>query len=103
MLEDPALELLELRSRFKAQLTCEPSSTGLERVEGLRLAAGSIEREHQLCERTLAERLLMDEAFDLRNEIGRSSEHQVSFDSLLERSEALLLESLGFPGGDRLV
>ena len=46
----------------------EPMPTRLHRGQSIRLAAGAVERQHQLAEQPLAERVLVDKPLELGNE-----------------------------------
>src|SRR5206468_1183196 len=67
-----------------------PGSVARER---LRLAAAAVQREHQLAERALAQRLLLDECLQLADEPRVLAQLELGFNPLLERAEAELVEA----------
>ena len=75
-------------------------SVGGERVS---LAAGAVERAHQLRTEPLAQRVLADERFQLADEAGMAPELEVGVEAELERPEPLLLECRDLPLREGLV
>ena len=69
MLEDRALELLQLVSRLDPQPVDECAARVLVGVEGFGLPAGAIERGHQVPAQTLAQRVLGNELLELPDQI----------------------------------
>ena len=92
MPQDLRLETLELRPRLDPELVDEAAARGLVGVEGLGLAAGSVEREHQLPAEGLAQRMLAHERLQLADDVAVAPQLQVGVDPLLERHEPELLE-----------
>ena len=68
--EDPPFELLQLRPRLEAELVGEPVAGRLHDGEGVGLSPGAVEREHQLAEEPLAQRMLAHEPLQLGHELG---------------------------------
>ena len=60
VLEDPALEGLELLAGLEPELLDEAAPRLLERLERVGLAAGAVERQHQLGREALAQRVLAE-------------------------------------------
>ena len=73
---------------------------GLER---LCLAAGAVERDHELAAEALAQRILLHEAFELHDHTRVLSEGELGLDSGLDRCQAKLLEAADLALGERLV
>ena len=67
--EDRALQVLQLDSRLETQLTVEKLSAFPVGLEGLRLAAGAVEREHQEPAQPLAKRVFADKRFELGHQL----------------------------------
>ena len=61
MLQDRPLELAESRAGLDPELVLERDTALAEYLERLGLAAGPVERRHQLRPQPLAERVLRDE------------------------------------------
>jgi hypothetical protein len=74
VVEDLPLELLQTGARLEPEVVGEPAPTCLVGGERLSLAAGAIERPHELCERSLAVRVLVDQLLELRHELGAPPE-----------------------------
>ena len=72
--QDCLLDRPQARPRFEAQLFDEVAPRLPVRLQRLRLAAGPVEREHQLAAQPLAERVLGDESLELRDERRASAE-----------------------------
>ena len=69
MREDRALQVLQLDSRLETQLAVEELSAFPVGLEGLRLAAGSVEREHQEPAQPLAKGMLADKRVELGHQL----------------------------------
>jgi hypothetical protein len=72
-------------------------------VEGIRLTAASVEREHQLAPQTLPERVFVHEPLDLCDQLEMTTKRQLCVDPVLERGEVELLESRDRGPGEGLV
>ena len=92
VLEHPRRELAERRRRLDAELAPECPPGGMEDVEGLRLAAGAVEREHQLSPETLAKRMQRDQGVELTDERAVETKCQVRLDALLDGCQPELLQ-----------
>ena len=67
--EDRALQVLQLDSRLETQLAVEELSALPVRLEGLRLAAGAVESEHEEPAQPLAKGVLADKRLELGHEL----------------------------------
>ena len=85
VIEDLALEPLQLRARLDTQLVHERAPRPLIRVQRLRLSARPVEREHQLSAQTLAKRVPRDERLQLGDQVVVPAKRQVGLDPLLYR------------------
>ena len=90
--EDRALEALERWARLDAQFPDEQVAGLLVGGERVGLAAGPVEREHELSAKALAVRMAGDESFELGDEVAAVPELELGIDSLLDGLQALLLE-----------
>ena len=70
--------------------------------ERVRLAAGTVEREHQEPAQPLAEGLIPDERLQLPYDLPRAAERQIGLEALFERDQAQLLEAADLVAGERL-
>ena len=87
MAQDRALEFLQRRARFDAELPDEqPAAVPVAR-ERVRLPAAPVEREHQLPPQPLAEGLRLDEGLEIGDEPLVPAELEVGVGPLLERGE----------------
>ena len=98
MAQDGLLELAELRPRLEAQLVEQDASRILVCLQRVRLAAHTVEREHQLATQTLSHRVLGHESLELADDLVVAAEAEISFEPALERGEPQLFE----PGDLRL-
>ena len=100
--QDRCVELLERRARLDPQLVDERAAGFLIGAKRLGLAPRPVEREHQLAAEPLAERILLDEALQLADELGCRATFEIGLDSIFEGRRAKLFEAgdLGF--GERL-
>ena len=101
--QDRRLELAELVAWIDAELVDEDLTRSAVCRERVGLPPRPIESEHQLCARTLSERLRLDERFELRDELGVTTQGEVGVDALLEHDRAELLESRDLVLRERLV
>ncbi len=99
MVEDGSLEADEVGPGVETELggTTSPVAKHLERV---RLASGSIERQHQLAAESLAPRVGGDERLELRDEAPMTPELEQSLDPVLLGLEPPLGEPLDLRLGE---
>ena len=88
LVEDLPLEPLQGGAGFDPELVDDCSSAPLVDVEGVRLAANAVEREHQLRAQAFAELVLGHEPFQFRNERAVTTGGQFRVDSFLHGREA---------------
>ena len=69
MAKDPALELPELGSRLQPEFGVEEGSSLAVAGERVGLSARLVQRRHELCPQTLAERMLDDEPLEIGDEL----------------------------------
>ena len=86
--EDRVLQVPQLDSRLETQLAVEELSAFPVGLEGLRLAAGAVEREHQEPAQPFAKGVLADKRFELGHQLRRLSAGEVGLDALFERRQA---------------
>jgi hypothetical protein len=87
------VELAKLAAGLDAELLDERAPPRLVDLEGLGLAAGAVEAEHQLAPKLLPQRVLVHQRLQLAHEGGVAAPVQVLFDLLLETGEAQLLQT----------
>ncbi len=90
----PTLERPELRPRFEADLD-ERGPGPLERSQGVRVPAASVQREHQQPPTTLTERFVDDHRLERRHPLTVSAERQRDLRQRLTCLAELLHEVLG--------
>src|SRR5205807_1316098 len=101
--EDRLLELLQRRTRLDTELVNERPPRSLVCVERLRLAAGPVERKHELGAQALAQRMLCDKRLKLSDELRVAAEGEIGLDSLHDCDHAALLQELSRRERERLV
>ena len=100
--EDRLLQLPERRRGLEAELLVENLPRRAIRLEGLRLAAAAVQRQHQLATQTLAQRMLCHERLELADQLGVPSAGEVGVDAVLEQCQSQLLEPADLPLRERL-
>ena len=90
--EDPCFELLQRPARLEPELAAQPAGAPPVCVERVGLAAGTVERKHELLEQVLSKRMLGDERLQLGDELAVPPELEVGIDPGLERCELAFLE-----------
>ena len=93
MREDLLLEQVEVRAGLQAEFIDERPSTATVGVERVGLAAGTVERKHQLPEQALAQWMLGDERLELGDDLRVAAELKVGVDPILKCGEPLLVET----------
>ena len=93
--EDLRLEPLELRAGLDSEFVDEAGACILVHLQGLRLPARTIQREHELPAERLAKRMLADEPFQLADHVAVTTELEVGVDLLPAGDEPKLLEPTG--------
>jgi len=92
VLEDPSLQLVQLRTGLKAELVDEPAAGRLKQLKRVGLAAGAVEREHQRRYQALARRTVGHELLELSDELPAVSRRGPGLDPRLERAQPQLVE-----------
>ncbi|HXH88581.1 MAG TPA: hypothetical protein VNI55_08255 [Gaiellaceae bacterium] len=87
--------------RLDPQLVEEGAARVPEDVEGLRLPAVPVERDHQLPLEPLPERLGDDERAELRDQFGARPASELRVEPILDRGEAKLLQPVDLCAGER--
>ena len=93
MLQDRLLEPLEIAARLDAELLDERLARRAKRLERVGLAAGAVEREHQMGPQRLAVGILGNERLQLGHELRVAAEPEVGDDQVLDHRQAKLFES----------
>ena len=93
LVEDPPLELLQLRRGLEAELLSQVRARLLVRTERFRLTAGAIEREHVLRAEALVCRELLAQHLELRDQLRVAPERELRLDPRLDSAEAQLLQA----------
>ena len=93
MAKDLRLELPQLRAWLDPELVDEAGACILVHLESLRLPARTVEREHALPAKRLAQRVLAHERFELPDHVAVQPELELRVDALADNDEAQLLES----------
>ena len=99
--EDRQLKLPELRARLNRQLLGKQRAPGAVGFQRLGLAAGPVQREHQLPAEPLAQGMLGNQLLKLGTEGAVSAERQLRLDPVLHRGQAARLEPLHLEPGKR--
>ena len=99
--EDCSLEVAELAGGLDAELLGERVAGLMIGVERVGLAAGAVEREHEMGVQTLAHRLGRDELLQLGDQLAVPAGLQVGLDANLHRCQPLLFEACDLCGGER--
>ena len=90
--ENPLLEPRQRLSRLEPELGREQPSRSSVRLECVGLAAGTVQRQHQLSPQPLLEAVLGEELLELRHELARGTAGQAGVEAQDDRLQALLLE-----------
>ena len=93
MPENGPLQLLERRAGIDPELVDERLSRDPVVLERLGLAAGPVQREHELRQQALAQGVLRDECLELRHELGVLPEREVGVDPSLDRQQVQVLQA----------
>src|SRR5215207_6629727 len=86
------MQLAQLGAGLDPRVVDEPPARGDIGLERLGLAAGSVQREHALRVEPLAQRMLVDQALELRQRFLVASGGEVAVDGELRRPEPQLVE-----------
>jgi hypothetical protein len=100
MVEDGPLELSQLRARLDRQFFDQQRPGRAVAVEGVRLTAAAVQREHQLPAEPLVQRMLGDKPLELGAQRGMPSDRQVRLDPVLDQPQPQRLEALCLRPGE---
>ena len=100
--QNGTFELLQLLARIDAELVDEDPACVLVGGEGFRLAARPVEREHELCTRTLAIAMRRHERLELNDDVRVATQLELGLDEILARRQLELLEASDGGVGERL-
>ena len=93
LVEDPPLELLQLRRGLEAELLRQIRACLLVRAECFRLTARAVEREHVLRPEALVGGELLAQHVQLRDQLRVVPERELRLDPCLDSTEAQLLQA----------
>ncbi len=94
LLEDPPLQIAELRPRLEPELVGEPAANGRIVLERLRLPSRAVQRQHRELLQSFPQWILAREGEDLAERFGLSAELELRAEALLEGDQPQLLEPL---------
>ena len=103
MLKDSPLKLLQLPPRLQPELVDKSIACSPENVEGVGVASGPVQGEHQVAEQPLPGRLLGHEPLKLGHELGPPTDHEFRLDARLHCPKPKLLKPPRLDAGQRLV
>ena len=83
MLEDLALQPLEVGAGLEAELLGERAATLLVDLQRLALAVGAVQGQHELPAQPLAQRMLADEQLELADQLAVAAEGELGLELLL--------------------
>ena len=92
VLEDPALEGLELLAGLEPELVHEPAPRLLERLERVGLATRAIQRQHQLGREALAQRVLAERGRQPPGRVNVPALGELALEPPFQRDQAQLFE-----------
>ena len=96
LVEDPSLELLQLRRGLEAELLRQVRARLLIRAKRFHLTTRAVEREHVLLAVALVDGKLLAQHLELGDQLRMSSEHELRLDPQLDGAEPQLLEASRF-------
>ena len=102
MVEDAAFEPLQRGARLEAQFFDEHRARPLVGAQCFGLPAGAVERQDPLCVQTLTQWMLRDEHLEFADQVVLPAEREVAVDSVHQRDDARLVESLDLVAIDGL-
>ena len=92
MAEDLPFQLREKRAGLETELVAEQLPAAPVHLERVCVAAGAVERDHQLPAQLLPQGVIGDERLQLRHELAVVTELQLRLDPLFGRGETKLLQ-----------
>ena len=103
MVEDGALQLLQLRSRLDADPVHQLGACVTVGLERLGLAPRPVQRQHPLRVQLLAQRVLRHELVQLADDVSMATLVEVVLDRQLVCAHPSLVEPADLRGGERLL
>ena len=101
--QDRVVQPSQLGSRLDADLRDERGAGGPVGVQRVALAPRSVKRQHALAVQPLAQRLALEQRFDLGDHLGVATSRQVIVDGKLGRAHAQLLQATDRGAGERFL
>ena len=92
MAENLGLKLAQLGSRLDTELVDETGAGSLIHVQSLRLPARTVQRDHELPQEALAQRMLGDEPLELADDVTVATELEIGVDPLRNCGEPELVQ-----------
>ena len=86
--EDGCLQALKRPARGEAELLVEGLAGLPVDLEGVSLAPGAVEGEHELSAQALTQRVVSDQGLELPDQVGRLAQGEVRLDALLDGVES---------------
>ena len=97
------MKLAKAAPGLDAQLLDQHGARSPEGLEGLGLATGAIEAQHQLAVELLAQRMLPHEPFQFADHVRMTTRGELGVDPLLDRGQSQLLQPHDLGLGERLI
>ena len=85
--QDRSFELLELATGLEPELVDQPTPRDAVALERVGLATRSVQREHQLTDKALAQGMLVHERLELPDQPCVLAQRELRVDPLLERGQ----------------
>ena len=101
--EHPGLEVLQVRGRLQPELLVEPLPVALMHGEGIGLARGPVQGEHQLGMWSLAQRVRRDDRLQSGDRRVSTAEKERRLDPVLRRCGTQLLQACRLRAGEVLI
>ena len=103
MKKDSVLQVAQLRGGLDTELFSQETAEVGESLQGFRLPAQPVERNHQLPAQALSQGILLDQVPEPIQHLCLPAECQLCVDGILERHEAQFIESADLRLGKRLI
>ena len=102
-IEDPALQVGQLATRFEPEIPHEAAAKSVIRPDGLGAAAAPVQRDHELALRSLPKGLTIHEPLDLPDQGSMSAKRQMSVEEVLASAEGHLGKPPALRKADRII
>jgi hypothetical protein len=93
VVQDRLVKRTQRFARLEPELVYEPAAGNLVCLEGLRLTARAVQRQHQPTPRPLTQRVLCDQRFQLSHELRAGAAVEILVDSRLETGQPQILQA----------